>query len=242
MVNVGPAEVVLALALAALGFVAAFSAVVLVVLAAFAVVTPLVASLSTKLQRRHWHPSTSWLLPEAGEPLAGLVAAGPPVVRSSALMCSEGMGADVRVLTAAMSTAPPDCGAECQPMSIVYARLRPSSQLELPSDPDFDSVVYVLAGQGRIGCWCCPATAGQLVLVESGGPVVVASTARQTASPLEVLVFSEVRSQGTVNRARVVRCGPSVRQHIDALQAQARLHAGSTTRWSTRPGVRRWVA
>jgi hypothetical protein len=67
----------------------------------------------------------------------------------------------------------------------------PGGRLELPWDPNANALVYVLAGQGRVGPDGRPFRTGQLAVLGSGDTVVVdADRIQESRAPsLDVLVL-----------------------------------------------------
>jgi redox-sensitive bicupin YhaK (pirin superfamily) len=98
-------------------------------------------------------------------------------------------------------------GATHTPMAMVHATLAPGAKLELPWQVDFNGLVYVLAGQGRVGVEGRPIRAGQLAVLGAGDFVSVSADQRQESrSPhLEVLVLG-----GRPIREPVAWAGPFV--------------------------------
>ena len=82
-------------------------------------------------------------------------------------------------------------GSTHTPMALVHATLAPGAFLELPWDPAFNALVYVLAGSGRVGSDGRPVRLGQLVAFGPGGFLTVRADDRQDANTanLEVLVL-----------------------------------------------------
>jgi redox-sensitive bicupin YhaK (pirin superfamily) len=74
---------------------------------------------------------------------------------------------------------------------MVHATLAPGARLDLPWDPTFNALVYVLAGDGAVGTEARPVRTGQLALFGPGDGLRVAAAAGQEArSPeLEVVVL-----------------------------------------------------
>ncbi len=98
-------------------------------------------------------------------------------------------------------------GSTHTPMAMVHATLAPGARLELPWQVEFNSLVYVLAGQGRVGVESRPIRAGQLAVLGAGDFVSVSADERQESrSPnLEVLVLG-----GRPIREPVAWAGPFV--------------------------------
>ena len=80
-------------------------------------------------------------------------------------------------------------GATHTPIAMVHASVQPGAQLELPWDPTFNALVYVLAGQGAVAGQ--PVQTGRLVVLGEGDTVVVRGADQQESrSPqLDVLVL-----------------------------------------------------
>ena len=98
-------------------------------------------------------------------------------------------------------------GSTHTPMAMVHATLAPGAKLELPWQVDFNGLVYVLAGQGKVGVEGRPIRAGQLAVLGAGDFVAVSADERQESrSPnLEVLVLG-----GRPIREPVAWAGPFV--------------------------------
>jgi hypothetical protein len=77
------------------------------------------------------------------------------------------------------------------PIAMVHASLAPGARLDLPWDPAFNALVYVLAGQGTVGAEGRPVRTGQLAVFGPGDAVrVAAATGQESRSPeLEVIVL-----------------------------------------------------
>ena len=65
-------------------------------------------------------------------------------------------------------------GSTHTPMAFMHASLAPGALLELPWNPGFNALVYLLAGSGRVGSEGRPVASGQLVDVRSRGLPVTA--------------------------------------------------------------------
>jgi quercetin 2,3-dioxygenase len=98
-------------------------------------------------------------------------------------------------------------GSTCTPMTMVHATLAPTARLDLPWRPDFNALVYVLAGNGVVGAEKRPVRTGQLAVLGAGDLVSMAAVAAQESrSPsLEVLVLG-----GRPIREPVAWAGPFV--------------------------------
>jgi redox-sensitive bicupin YhaK (pirin superfamily) len=82
-------------------------------------------------------------------------------------------------------------GSTHTPMAMVHASVQPGGRLELPWDPGFNALVYVLAGDGTVGEDGQPVHTGQLAVLGAGDTVVVGAADRQQSRhpQLEVLVL-----------------------------------------------------
>ena len=77
------------------------------------------------------------------------------------------------------------------PMTMVHATLSPGAQLDLPWDPGFNALAYVLAGEGTVGPQRRPVTTGQLAVFGPGDAVRLQASATQSSQmpELEVLLL-----------------------------------------------------
>jgi redox-sensitive bicupin YhaK (pirin superfamily) len=98
-------------------------------------------------------------------------------------------------------------GSTYTPMAMVHATLAAGSRLELPWDPGFNALVYVLAGEGAVGTESRPLRSGQLAVLGRGDLVLVNAAPRQDRRhpQLEVLVLG-----GRPIRQPVAWAGPFV--------------------------------
>ncbi len=98
-------------------------------------------------------------------------------------------------------------GSTYTPMAMVHASLAPGAALDLPWDPGFNALVYVLAGDGTVGSQRRPLRSGQLAVLGRGDLVSVSAAARQDSRHpnLEVVVLG-----GRPIRQPVAWAGPFV--------------------------------
>ncbi|MDQ3450697.1 MAG: pirin family protein, partial [Actinomycetota bacterium] len=98
-------------------------------------------------------------------------------------------------------------GSTHTPMTMVHATLAPSAQVRLPWRPDFNALVYVLAGNGTVGTAKQPIRTGQLAVLGPGDVVELAAAAGQEtrSATLEVIVLG-----GKPIREPVAWAGPFV--------------------------------
>ncbi len=82
-------------------------------------------------------------------------------------------------------------GSTYTPITLLHATVHPGARLRLPWREDFNALVYVLNGEGRLGPEQAPARAGQLGLFGPGGSLTIeADREQESRSPnLDVLVL-----------------------------------------------------
>ena len=106
------------------------------------------------------------------------------------LLASADAGALVRVIAGELGgwTGP---GQTYTPMTMVHASISPGSRLDLPWNPAFNALVYVLSGVGSVGDDRRPVATGQLAVLGAGDVVRMQAAASQEsrAPALEVLVL-----------------------------------------------------
>ena len=89
-------------------------------------------------------------------------------------------------------------GSTHTPMAFMHASVSPGALLELPWDPGFNALVYVLAGSGRAGGEGRPVQRGQLVAFDSGDWIAVrGTTARTRARTSSKFSFWEAGPSGS---------------------------------------------
>jgi redox-sensitive bicupin YhaK (pirin superfamily) len=93
------------------------------------------------------------------------------------------------------------------PITLVHASVETGARMVLPWRPDFNALVYVLAGDGHVGPERRPIRTGQLAVLGAGETVEVAAGTRQESRHprLEVLVLG-----GEPIREPVAAYGPFV--------------------------------
>jgi redox-sensitive bicupin YhaK (pirin superfamily) len=93
------------------------------------------------------------------------------------------------------------------PIALVHATVSPDAELVVPWPRDFNALVYVLSGRGRVGPESRPIATGQLAVLGAGDTVVVrAEPAQESRAPnLDVLLLG-----GRPIREPVVSYGPFV--------------------------------
>ena len=123
-----------------------------------------------------------------------------------ALLSSTDGGALVRVIAGEVDGhAGP--GSTYTPITLVHATLSPGATLTLPWRPDFNALVYTLAGAGSVGAERRPSRLGQLAVLGAGDTVTVSADARQESRTpsMDVLILG-----GAPIREPVVAYGPFV--------------------------------
>ena len=143
--------------------------------------------------------------------------------REVALVSSPDGGSLVRVIAGDVAGhAGP--GSTYSPMTLVHATLSPGARLALPWRPDYNALLYVMAGQGTVGAEGRPIETGQLAVFGLGDALTVAALATQESrSPtLDVLILG-----GRAIREPVAWMGPFVMNtREEVLQAMTDYQAG----------------
>ncbi|HEX6499205.1 MAG TPA: pirin family protein [Micromonosporaceae bacterium] len=140
-----------------------------------------------------------------------------------ALLSSPDGGALLRVIAGDVA-GHQGPGSTHTPISLVHATLSPGASLTLPWQPDFNALVYVMAGRGTVGTQHRPVRTGQLAVYGQGDTVTVAADQRQESrSPqLDVLILG-----GRPIREPVVAYGPFVmNSRAELIQAFEDYQAG----------------
>ena len=130
------------------------------------------------------------------------------------LLASEDAGALIRIIAGdvAGGTGP---GSTHTPINLAHATISPGAQLSLPWRPDFNALVYVLAGAGTVGLERRPVRAGQLAVLGAGDRLTVTAGDQQEGrSPaMDVLVLG-----GQPIREPIAQYGPFVMNTRDELR------------------------
>ncbi len=130
------------------------------------------------------------------------------------LLASDDGGALVRVIAGEVA-GHKGPGSTRTPITFVHATIAPGASLSLPWKPDFNALVYVLAGNGRVGMEGRPVHTGQTVVFGAGDHLTVAAddTQQTRYGAFEVLVLG-----GEPIREPVAQYGPFVMNTRDELQ------------------------
>jgi quercetin 2,3-dioxygenase len=143
--------------------------------------------------------------------------------REVALVSSADGGALVRVIAGEVAGhAGP--GSTYTPMTLVHATLSPGARLALPWRPDYNALLYVLAGRGTVGSERRPVETGQLAVFGSGDALAMdAAPVQESRSPnLDVLILG-----GRPIREPVAWMGPFVMNtRAEVIQAFEDYQAG----------------
>jgi hypothetical protein len=90
------------------------------------------------------------------------------------LLTSPDGGALVRVIAGSVD-GHPGPGATYTPITVVHATLQPGAEVDIPWQPDFNALVYVLSGKGSVGAERRPFGTGQLAVLGAGDAIRVAA-------------------------------------------------------------------
>jgi hypothetical protein len=123
-----------------------------------------------------------------------------------ALLASTDGGALVRIIAGEIDgvTGP---GSTYTPIAYAHATIQPGARLDVPWRPDFNALVYVLAGSGTVGAEAHPIREGQLAVFGPGDHLVIEGDGQLEgpAAALDVLVLG-----GQPIREPIVSYGPFV--------------------------------
>jgi redox-sensitive bicupin YhaK (pirin superfamily) len=140
-----------------------------------------------------------------------------------ALIASDDAGAFVRLIAGDLGDHQGP-GRTRTPITYGHVTVSPGARLQLPWRPEFNALVYVLAGRGAVGTERRPIVAGQMAVLGGGEFVTIVGEAKQDShSPaLEALVLG-----GRPIREQVAWHGPFVMNTREEIfQAIEDYHAG----------------
>ncbi|WP_310964269.1 pirin family protein [Nocardioides terrisoli] len=147
------------------------------------------------------------------------------------LTTSADAGALVRVIAGRVgSTEGP--GSTHTPMTMVHATVTPGARLDLPWEPSYNALVYVLSGEGSVGTDGVAVRTGNLAVLGAGDFITLAASARQESRTpaLDVVIMG-----GRPIREPVAWAGPFVMNtKAEVLQAYEDFQKG---RLGTIPSV-----
>ena len=106
------------------------------------------------------------------------------------LLASEDGGAVVRLIAGDLGKHRGP-GSTRTPITCAHASVSPGARLQVPWRPDFNALVYVLAGHGTVGPDRHPVKEGQLAVMGEGNQVTIFGDPKQDGpSPsLEILLL-----------------------------------------------------
>lgn len=132
------------------------------------------------------------------------------------LAASSDAGALVRVIAGQVGGIEGP-GVTWTPIDDIHASISPGAELNLPWNPEFNALVYVLVGRGFVGPDRTPIRDGQMAALGAGGHITVRADLHQDTeySPnLEVLILG-----GLPIREPIVQWGPFVMNTHDEIVA-----------------------
>ncbi|WP_030269778.1 pirin family protein [Streptomyces sp. NRRL B-24484] len=143
--------------------------------------------------------------------------------REVTLLSSADGGALVRVIAGQLDGhAGP--GSTFTPITLAHATITAGARLVLPWRPDFNALVYALAGHGSVGAEDRPLAAHQLAVLGPGGALTVTASSRPDGgtADLDVLILG-----GEPIREPVFHYGPFVMNtKAEVIQAMEDYEAG----------------
>ncbi|HEY9244293.1 MAG TPA: pirin family protein [Streptosporangiaceae bacterium] len=129
------------------------------------------------------------------------------------LLSSADGGTLIRVIAGDLA-GHPGPGITHTPITLLHATVQPGAQLRLPWRREFNALVYVLAGSGRVGPQHHPVRTGQLAVFGAGDALTVQASPAQDgpSRELDILVLG-----GEPIREPVAAYGPFVMNTRDEL-------------------------
>jgi len=124
----------------------------------------------------------------------------------AALLTTPDGGSLIRVIAGSLA-GHDGPGSTHTPINLAHVTLQPGARLDLPWQPEYNALVYVLAGRGTVGVEARPIKKGQLAAYGSGDAIRVQADASQDSnSPtLELFIMG-----GQPIREPVAQYGPFV--------------------------------
>lgn len=126
--------------------------------------------------------------------------------RESALITTHDGGSLIRIIAGSIA-GHEGPGSTFTPINLAHVTLQPGAQLDLPWQPDYNALVYVLAGRGTVGAEKRPIQLGQLAAFGPGDAIRVSADPTQDANipAMELFVMG-----GRPIREPVAHYGPFV--------------------------------
>jgi quercetin 2,3-dioxygenase len=116
-------------------------------------------------------------------------------------------------------------GSTHTPITLVHLTLAPGARADLPWNPGFNALAYVLAGQGRVGSEGRPVSRGQLAVFGAGDHLTITAGDRRPGSAgdgsLEVLLLGgrPIREHVETYGPFVMNTRAEIRQAVEDFQA-----------------------
>jgi quercetin 2,3-dioxygenase len=104
------------------------------------------------------------------------------------LLCTPDDGCLVRIIAGQVAEHRGP-GSTHTPMALMHASVSPGALMELPWEPDFNALVYVLAGSGRAGTDRRPVQGGQLVMFGAGDWIALRADDAQDSRTADLELF-----------------------------------------------------
>ena len=134
--------------------------------------------------------------------------------REASLLTTPDGGALIRVIAGELAghSGP---GSTHTPINLAHVTLQPGARLDLPWQPDYNALVYVLAGRGTVGVEQRPLAIGQLAAHGPGDAIRVSADQSQDSNipAMELFVMG-----GRPIREPVAHYGPFVMNTQDELR------------------------
>jgi redox-sensitive bicupin YhaK (pirin superfamily) len=144
--------------------------------------------------------------------------------RQASLLSSSDGGALLRVIAGSVGDHEGP-GATFTPITMVHATVSPGAVVQVPWRPDFNALVYVMAGNGTVGTEGRPVHKGQLAVFGGGDVLTLAGAVNQPAAEPN---FDVILLGGLPIREPVVQYGPFVMNtREEIMQAVSDFQRGS---------------